>query len=442
MFKQMRQIRRELTSISRVNYNLLRLKKMQWMRQPDLEKVQMKRLRRIIKYAYDHVPYYHELLKSVRVKPDNIMCLQDLQKIPITTKEDVQKNYSKIIPKAIDLSNCAMVTTTGSTGKPMKVFYNDTTDNNSCALWQYVFFECGLYFTNTLADINSSIDISYRPPRFSIRRTSARAYMKKADLSLYNPVNKNIEILERIQPDAIYTFPSILTLLAEHLREKNDSKIRAKLIFTIGETVTQYCRKTVREAFGVDINDIYGSAEFERMAFECNEHAGLHILPDCVLEFLSEGEAVESGEEGKIIATGLYNYVMPLIRYRIGDVGIPINDHCCCGRSFPLVKKILGRTDDFIVLPSGTVISPRSINVIETVHGILHYQTIQCTKDRFLVKVVTTEGFGQNSINQIEEIIKKGCFGEDIKVDVKIVDELPRERTGKLRAVISNVKQP
>lgn len=442
MFRRIRKIRRELASISRITYHLLRLKKMQWMRKQDLERIQLKKLRMMIKYAYDYVPYYHELFNSVKIKPEDIKCKRDLQKIPLTNKEDIQRNYLRIIAREIDLAKCGMVSTTGSTGKPLKIFFDDMVDNHSCALWRYVFLECGLYFGDTLVNIYALSGRSYVKPRFSLRHARARAYMKKADVSLYNPISENIEIVEKIGPDAIYTYPSVLAILAKHVAEEKISKIRPKLIFTIAETVTQHCRKLVQEAFGVNVNDIYGSAEFERLAFECNEHTGLHIIPDCVLEFLKEGEAVNFGEEGEIVVTGLYNYVMPLIRYGIGDVGVPSDERCSCGRGFPLIKTILGRTDDFLVLPSGTNISPRNINVIENVPGILQYQTVQEKRDRFVVKVVKGEEFGENTINQIKEIIKAGCLGEDVTVDVKIVDKIPKERTGKIRTIISKVNRP
>ena len=441
MFRQIRKIRRELASISRVTYHLLRLKKMQWMRKQDLERIQLKKLRMMIKYAYDYVPYYHELFDSARIKPKDIKCLKDLQKIPLTDKKAVQKDYSRMIARGMDLANCYMVSTTGSTGRPLKIFYDDIVDNHRCALWRYVFLECGLYPRDTLVFIHALGRKSYVKPRFSAKHAHARAYMKLADLSLYNPINENIEILERIGPDAIYTYPSVLAILAKHVLEEKISKIRPKLIFTIAETVTPHCRKIV-QAFGVDISDIYGSAEFERMAFECNEHTGLHVMPDCVLEFLKEGEAVNFGEEGEIVVTGLYNYVMPLIRYKIRDVGVPSDERCSCGRNFPLIKTLVGRTDDFLVLPNGTIISPRNINVIENIPGILQYQTVQEKRDRFVVKVMKGEKFGEDTINQIKEIIKAGCLGEDITVDVKIVDKIPKERTGKIRTIISKVNRP
>ena len=106
------------------------------------------------------------------------------------------------------------------------------------------------------------------------------------------------------------------------------------------------------------------------------------------------------------------------------------------------MERVVGRTDDFLVLPSGAIISPRNINVIENVPGILQYQTLQEKRDRFVVKVVNGKEFGEDSVNQIKEIIKAGCLGENVTVDVEIVDEIPKERTGKIRTIISKVNRP
>jgi len=131
---------------------------------------------------------------------------------------------------------------------------------------------------------------------------------------------------------------------------------------------------------------------------------------------------------------------MPLIRYRIGDIAIPSTNRCNCGRRFPMIKQIEGREDDFVILPSGKKISPRMINVIENIPGIKDYQTIQVSKELFVVKLVKNKKFSKKTISDLKTQIMKGCLGERVKVEVELVDKINRERTGKRRAVISKVK--
>jgi phenylacetate-CoA ligase len=200
-------------------------------------------------------------------------------------------------------------------------------------------------------------------------------------------------------------------------------------------------QKDLCKIFGSEIFSFYGSEEFGPLAFECKEHQGYHIISDhVVMEFLKENKDVSTDERGEVVVTGLTNYEMPLIRYRIGDIATPSSGRCHCGRRFPMIKQIEGREDDFVTLPSGKKISPRMINVIENIPGIKEYQTIQVSKERFVVELVKDNRFSERTISDIKTQIMKGCLGEKVKVEVELVDKIHRERTGKRRAVISKVK--
>jgi phenylacetate-CoA ligase len=259
-------------------------------------------------------------------------------------------------------------------------------------------------------------------------------------VSLLQPVGTIIGALRVIKPDVIYGFPSILSLLAREIKAKNIAGISPRTVITQGETLTDHSRKEIGDAFNTEVYDIYGSAEFSSLAFECEEHLGYHMISDgAIIEFIKGGKNIRGHEPGEIVVTGLCNYEMPLIRYRLGDVGIPSNKKCSCGRGFPLMNSVEGRTDDFLILPSGRIISPRGINVLEYIPGITEYRTIQKEKDRFVVQVVKGKGFSQETISQIERQIKVGCVGENVRCEVEVMKELPRERTGKLRTIVSKV---
>ena len=178
------------------------------------------------------------------------------------------------------------------------------------------------------------------------------------------------------------------------------------------------------------------------MAFECKKHSGYHIISDAIiLEILKNDKYLSEGEEGEITVTGLINHTMPLIRYKLGDIGAIKYKKCACGRGYPLIKSIEGRTDDFLTLPSRKKISPRAINVIEDIPGVSRYKTVQEAKDRIVVNLVKEKGFGPETINEIKKHIKAGCLGKEVKVVINLVDELTINRRGKLRAVVSNIKE-
>lgn len=409
----------------------------------DLSEVQSKRLRKMIRHAYNNVPFYRELFTRENIDPDSIRKVEDLQKMPITTKKDIQANYDKILAVGTDTSRCKIVNTTGSTGIPLKIWGDEKSTLYSSVLVYHAFFEAGLRMKDRFAELTGIIE------------DCSGTMVKKTMIPTFDPPEKIIDALRKYDPDMIYSFPSVFKILSHYLNEENKngngnngkyggkeskSSLNPRLIFTHGETLTEQCRETISSAFGADVLNTYGSTEFNRLGFECSEHSGIHMITDCaVTEIIKDGQQLGPGEEGDIIVTGLYNYAMPLIRYKLGDIGTMADYECSCGRSWPLIESIGGRSDDFLTLPSGRTISARTINVIEDIPGIVQYRTVQERRDKFVVQVIPGKDFSADSERQINEQIRLGCLGESVNVEIELLDEMPRERTGKLRAVVSKV---
>jgi phenylacetate-CoA ligase len=246
--------------------------------------------------------------------------------------------------------------------------------------------------------------------------------------------------LIRDKPDVIYTFPSILFLLKEKLKERGNNSLNPKVIFTTGESLSPSLRGELSKIYNSEIINIYGSMEFGHLAFECNEYSGYHLITDvAIVEILKNGEEVAPGDKGEVIVTGLHNDTMPLIRYKLGDIAITSKSNCACGRGFPLIENIEGREDDFFILPSGKKISPRMINLIEHLEGIVAYKIIQESPERIVVRIKKNDDFSANTVREIKRVVKSGCSGEPVEIEIEIVEEIPQERSGKLRTVISKV---
>ncbi len=261
-----------------------------------------------------------------------------------------------------------------------------------------------------------------------------------------NTLEENIRLLKKIRPDALYIYPSVLLQLAREIRKENPAEINPRLIFSHGETLTPRCIQLANSTFDTRIHDLYGCAEFNRLAFQCDRQSGLHMITDgAVIEIIKDGENVDYGEPGEIVVTGLYNYAMPLIRYRIGDIGITTDESCDCGRSWPLIKRIEGRSSDFLVLPSGQALSPMNLlNAMDPkyVKGVMQYQIIQESKGSFLVKVVVNQEFNSEQVLSIQKRMQLRCYGEDVRVDVQAVNEIEKDKTGKARIIVSKIARP
>lgn len=423
-------------TVSRM-YHLRSLRLNQFKSSKELTAIQLKKLKVMIKYVYDYIPYYHQLFKTSNFKPEDLKDIQDLTRIPVTTKKDLQNNYSDFFPNGFKESMHRVFHTSGTTGIPLTIIIDRKGHNYQRALAQYAFAECGLGPNDKLADIAR---YNPRQPEYLIRDL-IYWFNRKKFIPLTDRLENIISTLRKLKPDAIYTWPSMLASLANC----DVSGINPRLIFTQSENLPQYYRSMVRRAFGVEINDTYGSQEFRRLAFECNDHCGLHIITDCaVLEFLDDGEEVFSGELGQIIVTCLYNYAMPLIRYELGDVGIPTDEHCTCGRGWPLIKSIQGRNDEYIVFSDG-----RRENWLGLYHCIRQeidkhpfccsqFQVIQEKIDRFLLKFVRGKEFEARVIAKIKENAERyfAQLGYEMAINVRIEEDIPMERTGKRRTMI------
>lgn len=409
---------------------LAELKMHQKRSRKELSEIQLKKLKKMIIHSYNNVPFYRELFIKANISPDDIKKIEDLQKLPIITKKEIQANYDKILANGTDIEQCKLINTTGSTGIPLRVYNDNKALLYSSALVYFGFFESGLKLKDKMVELTG------------IMEDCSGTLIKKNMISTFDPPGKIMEMLRHYDAEILYSFPSIFKILSNTLNGELSS-LNTRLIFTHGETLTESNRELIGSTFGAKVCNTYGSTEFNRLAFECSEYSGMHMLTDsAVIEIVKDGQVVGPGEEGEIIVTGLYNYAMPLIRYNLGDIGILADDDekCHCGRSWPLIKSIEGRSDDFLTLPSGRLISPRTINVIENIPGIIQYRTIQTKRDTFFVQVVPNEEFSVKSEDDIRQQIRLGCLGEDINIEIETMNELPRERTGKLRTIISHAK--
>lgn len=434
---------RKLVVISLALYYQWQLGKDQWKDPRQLKEIQFKKLKAILKHAYDYVPYYHKLLVSLKLKPEDIKTYDDLKRIPPVSKKVIQQNYNEFIAINVPKCNLRYHYTSGSTGIPLKIAedYSLTRSAYHQALNEYPFFESGV----KLGDKFLLISARSQPVMWPNKHVTLLRNIPIISVPLFKDEEKLVQILNYIQPDVIWSFPQSMELLVM----KSGLKIAPRLFISQGGTVQQNLRDVLERKFGTEVFETYGSVEFGHMAFECKQHMGLHqITGGSYLEFIDKyGEHVAPGEEGEIVVTGLCNYVMPLIRYRIGDLGIPSDEECTCGRSLPLIKSIQGRLNDLITLPSGRKVSVAHIypcvsdELKHNVFCISQYQIIQERVNELMLKVTKGSEFDATVLNKIKKNIETyfKLANEEVYVSVEIVDRIPIDRTGKRRYIISKL---
>jgi phenylacetate-CoA ligase len=425
-------IKKAITTLNvlRILQKNMRLNTSEW------QKIQEKKFIKLLTHAYQNVPFYRRLFDSVGISPGDIEDYEDISKIPITTKLQFQKAGEERIARNIDIH--VEHKTSGSTGIRLSLFFSMEDALYNRGTYERARLENGL---RILRDVllyigNPSIIPNENKwyEHFGVRR--------KEGLNVFEPLEVQIKKLEKVKPDALWGYPSSIRLLAKVMQEKEIKGICPRLIFTASELLDPKTRNFINSIFKVDLIDVYVAEEGGCMAWECEEHSGYHVNMDTVLmEFVDEnGNRVNAGERGNVVITNLHSFAMPIIRYELGDYAIPTYQECSCGRPGYLIKAIEGRCDDFLKLSDNKSISPRIlIPIIESVPGVSEFQLVQDKIDEFFVYIVKKkEGKDTLIIEEINKEFKK-IFGNNISVDTKIVEIISREKSGKLRSMISRL---
>lgn len=413
-------------------WNLYNLMKSQWKSNKELKSLQEKRLRSVIKYSYEEIPLFHSKCKNACVRPEDIKTVDDLVKIPFTTKAEIQANFPNgVVARQVDLSKCWKPRTSGSTGRPLTMIYDIAAEDFEKATALRPNLTCGQKPWDNWGSISSPAHIG------EMKWFQKLGLFRMDRISLFDTTDYQIRRLRKLDVDILGGYASSIYLIAKELVRKKKDGIHPKLVFTTAEVLTENMRKIIDSAFRLKLLDQFGCVEFGRTAWECTEHAGYHMdMESVVMEFIRDGEQVGSNESGEIVYTSLYNYAMPLIRYRIGDVGVPSDEMCPCGRGLSLMKRLEGRTDAFIKIPSGRVFSPIIWTVMLRPYDINQFKVIQEKIDKINVLLVPNISFTEEKLLIIKNDIKN-VLGQEVEIDINQVEKISREKSGKIRSVVS-----
>lgn len=418
-------------------YHLLKLLRNQWLTKEELEQLQQRKLQKIIKHAYEKVSYYHQLLNSVGVKPEDIRNKKDLRYIPITSRTRIQNlPTNEITAQGVMLRDCHRMTTSGSTGMPLEIIKSE----KDYQLSNLTMLRSLLANGYRLTDRHVVVHTPKRPRRYWFRYLGL---MRQSCISPFDNLDDQIKQLKRARPDLIGGLSSSLRCIAEEIRETHMEDISPRVVVTGGELLDPKTRQTIQSGFRSKVVDFYNSYECGNIAWECDRHEGYHInIDSLVVEIVNNGKPAKLGEKGEVVITNLDSYAMPLIRYRIKDIATGGESLCSCGRGLPLLWRIEGRTDDEIVLSSGAIVSPFELLCrLEGIPGILQFRVIQEKINSFVIQLNREPNAAPRTLMGRVRKELGGVLGDRCGIEIKIVDEISRDPSGKIRSVISNVEQ-
>lgn len=417
-------------------YHLLKLLRNQWLRKEELEQLQQRKLQKIIKHAYERVSYYHKLLDSVGIRPEDIRNKKDLRYIPITSRSRIQSlPTNEITAQGVILRDCHRMRTSGSTGIPLEVIRSE----KEYQLSNLVMLRSLLANGYRLTDKRVVIEIPRSQRRYWFQ---CLGIMRRNLISAYDNPESQVKQIRQVRPDFIGGLPSSLRLIAEEIRRRHIEDISPRGVATGGELLDLKTRQIIQSAFRLKIVDFYSSEECGNIAWECDRHEGYHTnIDSLVVEIVNNGKPAKPGEKGEVVITSLDSYAMPLIRYCIKDIGVRGESLCSCGRGLPLLRRIEGRSYDLVVLSNGNILSPFELTcALEGVPGVLQFKVIQKTIDQFVLQLKIERNITKGTVIRKTRTEMTRILGQQTHVEIQIVDEIPRDLSGKLRSVVSNIK--
>ena len=392
----------------------------------EIEAIRLRKLKALVRYAGENVPYYRALFQSVDLAPEDIRCVQDLRALPATTRDQLGVSGPDRIGRDVDPATCRVIMSTGSTGKPWLVYRTRAEARLARALEFRAMIAAGVHLTDRIASLGPTRPIRQTLGRFGICPATV--------VSLQLSIEEQAEHLREIRPDVFWVYPTCLRALLQHVGSLS-SIIRPRLIITSAEPLDDVLRQKLLFDRPVEMRNFYGAVEAGRIAWECAAHEGLHINTDCVIIEL-EDETDVPGAGKSVVVTNLNSRASPYIRYRLGDRCELIEQPCSCGSSFPLMKAPVGRQWDIIQLPSGGLISPWGCSaILRKLENLQQFRVIQERADLLILQLKFSVRPGRSLLDDVRRQLQQ-YLGEPVTIRIKLIDHFDNEAL-KFRAFIS-----
>jgi phenylacetate-CoA ligase len=440
----------------------------------DLKRIQMDGFRAIFNYARQTVPYYEESFAKAGLRSADIATLDDLLRIPTIGKHQISANFpDRITARGSNRDTWQYFATSGTTDRLMVVKDAEAMSRNfALALYEERIqgtYRPGSLRVNIPPDACSlacatAVRRSQRPldrareavgrlmerKIGSLPRSMAGHIIRKIaepehEMHSFGPEGTRIsselldlyvEEIRRRRPFVLSGLPTYLLLLARHIERSGKLPPEIGSLLPQGASSTTALKKEIGRVFGVPVHEVYGGHEFGCVASTCESGDRLHLLmPECLVEIVRNGEHVAPGEPGEIVITSFSNHVMPLIRYRPGDVGRLHEDYCSCGRKTQLLT-LEGRMEDTLVTSKGLRTEKEITEFLMKWPNVEFFQLVQRNDTKCDLLIVERED-GLMDLKDLAEAMNS-FLGDEMSVRPRLVSTIKPEVSGKFRFVKSN----
>ncbi len=417
-----------------------------------LKDLQSERLKNLVAYVYKNNTVFKNRLDDAHIKPTDITSIDDITKLPFTTKEDMRDFYPYALFSVPQEEVAEIHVSSGTTGNPTLTGYT----KNDLKLWG----EC---MARSLACAGAKkgdmIQIAYG---YGLFTGGLGAHYGALDLGLTilpmssGNTKRQIKLMRDLKPKVLACTPSYALYLAEECKAEGLTKddISWKIGVFGAEPWSVSMRKEIEDKLGLKALDVFGLSEIigPGVAMECAEQNGLHVWSDLFYPEIinpKTGEHMKDGEDGELVITALTKEAIPLLRYRTRDIASMTTEKCPCGRTLPRISKLKGRTDDMIVIRGINIFPSQVEHALLTIEGAApHYQLIvdrHGALDSLELEVEVDENFFKDRVGELlalESRIKHEIASAlNISAKVKLLEPKSITRSeGKAKRVIDRRK--
>ena len=398
-----------------------------------------------MEHIYKNSPFYNRIFKDIGATPIDIDSFESLRKFPILTKEKIRQHMNDILAENYLPGDRMKSSTGGSTGMPL-VFWRDfrcrdmkqAMHLNFKRWYGYRPGDKQLFFWGAAQDYDQSPGLRARLAGSLAKRSWFIDIDDLEDAHLENTVR----MIKKIKPDLVLAYPNVIYAFAQRLA-KRGLKLQFETIVCSAEQMFDHQRDFLREVFGAEVFEKYGSREIGTIASECRSHEGLHYFaPGIIVESVDSKGNPAGKSFGRLLVTDLWNYAMPLVRYQVGDLVKLEHTPCSCGCELPRIAGIAGRIVDVIVKPNGEMIAGQAlVRVIRESEIEGQAQIIQREPDYFVINYVSDMELPENKVRFIRSSFNE-IMGLKTRVEFARCDDLERDKSGKFRYIQSEVESP
>lgn len=402
----------------------------------ELESYQWQRLKALLDYAYNHVPFYRERFKSIGANPNDIQGRSDFQRLPCITRDDINANFESLKSDEFERLKPVQTVTSGTSRDRLRVFRShDAEIWRKAIMWRH-YHNIGYRFRDPRAQFTGKIRFLKDHTEMPIDYNENLLMIEQFNIS-HELAPKIYERMKSFGPKMIYCQPANISSLIIHFNEHNLEPFHVPIVYTTGEIIYPQYRHAIESFFGAKIVDYYGNRENTVAAMQLSDGRKYVQTEYCCLEFVDDkGDAVQN-QQAEIVATSLVNFAFPLIRYHTDDLGINHGYPHDAVANYPVMSIVGGRGKDLILTKHG-LIYPQ-IEMSEGAEKFMRVRVEQLDIERLHVTYVPTSAFTGQADQDFLLRVHQEYFRNEFQITIERVQDIPLTESGKNKLYVSKL---